>query len=232
MSGTSYSAGPSRPGRSDLRGFGRLQEHVGDPAEDRLIGVSPDAAALRLELGGYLSTGSSIEMVLLGGGGASRAIALVSSALPQVRRITITEIDARRRDELKQWAEKLKAHGVERRIDILAAEANDEVTSNASEGALIVNASGMGKDMAGSPISRKVKFPRGSVVWDMNYRGELAFLAYAYDQAETRDLRVRDGFALFIRNWTWLLESILGKTLDDQARTVLWKTTQVIRNRG
>ena len=209
-----------------------LLEEVGGVvvSDKRVVAVSPDAAGFRDEFRQHVNTTSAVDIIVLGGGGASRAIALVASALPNVRRIAVTEIDSRRRSELQRWVAWLRIRGVNKPIDILPAEANNELTSNAAPGALVVNASGLGKDSAGSPISRKVKFPFGSIVWDLNYRGELTFLDHANDQADKRDLFVMDGFSLFVKNWTWLLECALGKKLNDQARKMLWQTTQLTRN--
>jgi shikimate 5-dehydrogenase len=37
-------------------------------------------------------------------------------------------------------------------------------------------------------------FPQGSVVWELNYRGDLTFLHQARAQQATRDLHVYDGW--------------------------------------
>jgi len=199
----------------------------------RLMAVSPDAAAFRGELIQHLSRGlAAVDIVLLGGGGAARAVVLVASALPNVRRIAVTELDPRRRCDLQRWVDRVEAHGVPDRIQVRSADANDELASTAAEGSVIVNSSGMGKDVPGSPLSGAVTFPRRAVVWDLNYRGELAFLGQAQAQAQSRELHVVDGFGLFIRNWTWLLESVLDKKLDDQTKETLWQTTRSMQNRA
>ena len=55
----------------------------------------------------------------------------------------------------------------------------DQLISTAQPASLIVNATGLGKDRPGSPASRQVRFPASSVVWDLNYRGDLRFLDLA-----------------------------------------------------
>ena len=47
---------------------------------------------------------------------------------------------------------------------------------------MVVNATGLGKDSPGSPISDAATFPNGGIAWDFNYRGELLFLEQALSQ--------------------------------------------------
>jgi shikimate dehydrogenase len=196
--------------------------------DNRLIGISPDSAAFRREFGNHRELASSVEVVLLGGGGAARAVVLVASTLPGVQKISVTEVNPRRRLDFSRWVSNL-GPDLQVHIDVLPADANDELVSCAGNGALIVNASGMGKDVEGSPVSSSVEFPQESTVWDLNYRGQLDFLVHARQQAEAKRLRIIDGFSLFISNWTWLLENVLRKQLNDQDRSDLWQATQLIR---
>ena len=41
---------------------------------------------------------------------------------------------------------------------------------------LVINATGLGKDAPGSPISDAAQFPLNGIAWDFNYRGDLVFL--------------------------------------------------------
>jgi shikimate dehydrogenase len=68
-------------------------------------------------------------------------------------------------------------------------------------GSMIVNATGMGKDRPGSPLPPDTLFPRDGIVWDLNYRGELAFLHHARAQAHDRRLRLFDGWLYFLHGW-------------------------------
>jgi shikimate 5-dehydrogenase len=85
--------------------------------------------------------------------------------------------------------------------------------------ALVVNATGLGKDLRGEPVSPAARYPAGAVVWELNYRGDLAMLRQAREQARERDLRVHDGWGLFCCGWGAALGPILG--LPDEASTGL-----------
>ena len=52
---------------------------------------------------------------------------------------------------------------------------------------VVINATGMGKDTPGSPVTWEGKFPENSVAWEFNYRGELDFLHQALAQKEERN---------------------------------------------
>ena len=53
---------------------------------------------------------------------------------------------------------------------------NDKVMARMPEYSIIINATGMGKDTPGSPITDNGLFPRSnSIAWSLTYRGELDF---------------------------------------------------------
>ena len=73
----------------------------------------------------------------------------------------------------------------------------------------VINATGMGKDRPGSPVTDRGLFPRQGVVWELNYRGELGFLAQARRQTDRRALTVHDGWLYFLHGWSCVVEQIL-----------------------
>jgi shikimate 5-dehydrogenase len=81
-------------------------------------------------------------------------------------------------------------------------------------GALVVNATGAGKDRPGSPVTDKVEFPAGSTVWELNYRGDLHMLRVARSQASAKGLRVHDGLSLFCHGWAAALTTALDLPED------------------
>jgi shikimate 5-dehydrogenase len=85
----------------------------------------------------------------------------------------------------------------------------DDLVASARPGSLIVNATGMGKDRPGSPISDKTRFPPESVVWELNYRGDLPFLEHARHEALRYPLAVHDGWHLFCHGWAAALTAVL-----------------------
>jgi len=89
----------------------------------------------------------------------------------------------------------------------------DELVAAAPPGALVVNATGLGKDRPGSPLTAGAGFPPAAVVWELNYRGDLALLR----QARERGVDAYDGWNLFCHGWAAALGPILG--LPDEAAT-------------
>ena len=88
------------------------------------------------------------------------------------------------------------------------AEDNDAVLARLSPGALVINATGLGKDAPGSPLSNAAVFPERAVVWDLNYRGDLIFLDQARAQESTRKLQIEDGWTYFIYGWTRVIAEV------------------------
>ncbi len=96
---------------------------------------------------------------------------------------------------------------------------NDEVLKTMDRGSLIVNATGLGKDRPGSPLTDRAVFPRDSIAWEINYRGDLLFKHQAEAQAD-RGVKVNDGWRYFIYGWTQVMAEvfhteILGERLQE-----------------
>jgi hypothetical protein len=53
-------------------------------------------------------------------------------------------------------------------------------------------------------------FPTGSVLWDLNYRGDLTFLRNGRSQESIRQLTLLDGWHYFLHNWYVCLTRIAG----------------------
>ena len=81
----------------------------------------------------------------------------------------------------------------------------DAVLARLHPGAFVVNATGLGKDGPGSPLTDDAVFPAHAVAWDLNYRGELVFL----DQARAAgDVQVEDGWVYFLHGWTQVIGEV------------------------
>jgi len=93
---------------------------------------------------------------------------------------------------------------------------------------LVVNATGLGKDRPGSPLTDQAVFPRQCVAWDMNYRGPLTFLQQARAQQHARGLRIADGWRFFLHGWTNALARILGVPPADAALAGILDTQRPI----
>jgi shikimate dehydrogenase len=109
-----------------------------------------------------------------------------------------------------------------RRTEIIYLQAteedlNDRMLGDLPEGSLIVNATGMGKDRPGSPLSNRAQFPRNSYVWEFNYRGSLEFLHQAEAQQEEGGLTIEDGWRYFIYGWTQVIGEVFSFEINDAA---------------
>jgi shikimate 5-dehydrogenase len=82
----------------------------------------------------------------------------------------------------------------------------DAILATLRPGAFVVNATGLGKDAPGSPLTDACSFPREAVAWDLNYRGDLVFL----EQARASGVRAEDGWVYFLHGWTQVIAEVLG----------------------
>jgi shikimate 5-dehydrogenase len=106
---------------------------------------------------------------------------------------------------------------------------NDEIMKTIPPKSIVINATGMGKDTPGSPVTWDGIFPQGAVVWEFNYRGELDFLHQALAQKESRNLKVEDGWLYFIHGWTQVIAQVLHFDLTPALLTKLKTTAESIR---
>jgi shikimate dehydrogenase len=86
---------------------------------------------------------------------------------------------------------------------------NDKIMEKFPPHSVIINATGMGKDTPGSPITWQGKFPLESIAWEFNYRGELDFMHQALAQVESRKVFVEDGWLYFVHGWTQVVAQVL-----------------------
>lgn len=154
------------------------------------------------------------ELVILGAGGASIALTLGLHRAAQAgrllpARVVVTARSHPRLQEMRELHDRIDFSVPTDYVVAGTAEHADRVIGEAAPGSVIVNATGMGKDRPGSPASAQAPYPPDAVVWDMNYRGELAFLADARAQGRG-DLRVVDGWDYFVYSWTKAVAVVYG----------------------
>jgi shikimate 5-dehydrogenase len=87
-------------------------------------------------------------------------------------------------------------------------EDNDAVVAGLKPGSLVINATGLGKDAPGSPLTEAVSFPERGIVWDLNYRGDLVFLDQAKRAKIEFQLQVEDGWTYFLHGWTQVIAEV------------------------
>lgn len=189
---------------------GILEGHAKDPIS---AGLTLDAM---LGIGYFKRTRA--DVLSLGGGGAATAIALhftnKSDPGDHPRRMLIVDRVPERLSSLRKMLSGRKS-GVE--FEFLChsdPHRNDALLGTLSPGSLVINATGMGKDLPGSPITKKALFPDKAVVWELNYRGELQFLHHAISQRQRRHLTIEDGWLYFLYGWTQVISEVLKTPID------------------
>ncbi|MCX6458707.1 MAG: shikimate dehydrogenase [Actinobacteria bacterium] len=183
--------------------------------EQGLIGWAKDPITARQAythlLGDDPWRGGERDVVCLGAGGAGLALAtaiLINEDQP--RRLVLVDRNPQRLAVSRAALNELQIRAELELVVVSDPEQAGALVSASAEGSLIVNATGMGKDLPGSPIRPDVKFPRGAVAWDLNYRGGLAFLDTAKAQESERGLVVADGWRYFLHGWTEVIAEVFG----------------------
>lgn len=152
------------------------------------------------------------ELFIMGAGGSAIAMDWYLSrpgrgaARPAL--VTVTDRTANRLDTLRQVHDQAAAEVPLRTAVVARPEENDAILAGLSSGAVVVNATGLGKDAPGSPLTAAARFPEDGFAWDLNYRGDLVFLDQARAQQAARSLTVGDGWTYFIHGWTQVIADV------------------------
>jgi shikimate dehydrogenase len=157
------------------------------------------------------------DVLCLGSGGAAVAIAVhVCRSDDHPRRFLLVDVN---RDRLEHAHHIARQLGTGIQFDtLLNADPlrNDALMSELPPYSLVINASGLGKDRPGSPITDAGVFPKYGIAWELNYRGALDFLHQARRQAESRHLMVADGWRYFLHGWAVAVSLVFGFELTPQ----------------
>ncbi|MCY4170053.1 MAG: shikimate dehydrogenase [Bacteroidetes bacterium] len=217
---------------SVVRAAGHLIDHYTDESvltgevsalykrEGKLWGHAVDPENCGLSMAKFLPSDWWIQhkkagILILGGGGA--CIALIVNILGhQLNRPSFIKIVEKRADNLKHCSRVIKRLGSDTGALQLIHSGDplvcDQLISDLPPYSMVINATGMGKDIPGSPITDASCFPMHGVVWELNYRGSRAFLHQALQQSQSRSLIVEDGWYYFMRGWS----SVIGLVFDVQ----------------
>lgn len=184
--------------------------------DGKLVSHAKDPISSGLTLNGFLppdhfkKTGA--ELFVIGAGGS--AIAITWYLMNRKRganvpsRIIITDRDQHRLDEIARIHKEIGAGVPVEYVKVANVAANDVILSHLSPHALVINATGLGKDAPGSPLTDAAVFPRSGIVWDLNYRGELVFLDQARRQSVAQDLQIENGWTYFLHGWTQIIAEV------------------------
>ena len=184
---------------------GRLEGHAKDPIS---VGLSMNSI---IPEGYFINSGAHVLIFGAGGSGIATVIHLASEnnigGVPS--KVIVVNRSKPRLDRLKEIVRNLNT---EMNIELILNEdpiKNDLNMSKLPDYSFVINATGMGKDRPGSPITDDGIFPTNGIAWDYNYRGELDFLRQAERQVLTRKIKIEDGWIYFINGWTQVISQVL-----------------------
>lgn len=174
----------------------------------------------------WATTGA--EVLSMGAGGSTIAISWYLSqrarGADRPASIVISNRSQPRLDHIRRVNESFET---DTRFEYVLAPAgidNDRVVAQLAPGSLVINATGLGKDAPGSPITDAVVFPEAGLAWELNYRGSLVFLEQARTSERLR--HVEDGYVYFLHGWIQVIGEVFGLEIppggarfDELART-------------
>ena len=146
--------------------------------EGTLIGYNTDGKGFFKSLPSFKI--SEKRMVLLGAGGAAKAI-LAQAILDGVSQVSVF-VRSASMGKTKPYLEKLQ-HETGFRVDLFALEDAQELQENITQADLLVNATSVGMDGAFQPIPTSIVLPEKLLVADVIYQPfETPFLKWARSQ--------------------------------------------------
>lgn len=203
----------------------------------RLEGYAKDPISSGLSLEAFVPKGfwreHGGEALIMGAGGSALAISAYlmkkewGDDVPS--KIIITNRSQPRLDSAKS-----KLDGINSKVEMEYhlcpnPEENDALLGKLKPYSLIVNATGLGKDRPGSPLTDQCSFLENSLVWEINYRGDLRFMYQALEQKDTKKLHVEDGWIYFIHGWTQVISEVFHADITPEMFVRLEKIANSIR---
>jgi shikimate 5-dehydrogenase len=204
--------------------FDRIDPHAAAMGEasciskrgEALVCHAKDPISSGLAMGEFLPdgyfSGSQAEVFLMGAGGSTIAISWHLTQKDKggdvPARIVVSNRSPGRLEHIRQFHREL---GIRVPVEYALARSpqdNDAILPQLAPGSLVVNATGLGKDAPGSPLTSAGEFALDGIAWDLNYRGDLVFLEQARAQAARRRLRIADGWTYFLHGWTQVISEV------------------------
>ncbi len=193
--------------------------------DGKLLGFAKDPISSAQALSHFVPRGhwrdDARDVLCLGVGGAAVAISVcmarASAADGQPSRFLLTDIAPERLRSIRQVHQRL-ATPLQFEYHLCEGAAdNERLLRGVAPGSLVINATGLGKDLPGSPLTPAATFPQDALVWELNYRGERDFMRQALAQAEALNLSVEDGWRYFVHGWTEVIAEVFELELDSEA---------------
>ncbi|HHY88062.1 MAG TPA: shikimate dehydrogenase [Chloroflexi bacterium] len=204
---------------------GRLEGHAFDPITS---GLSMDAIIGKDYFG---RTGGEVLCFGAGGSGLATALHLIRKQEKADRPERFVFVN-RSQGRLDHAREVIESVGTDIKFEYIQNSdpvVNDSIMAQMKPYSVVINATGMGKDTPGSPVTWEGKFPENGVAWEFNYRGELDFLHQALAQKEERNLTVEDGWVYFVYGWSAVVAQVLHFELTDEIFQKLERTAAAMR---
>jgi shikimate 5-dehydrogenase len=206
---------------------GRLEGHAKDPLTS---GASLDAI---IEKGYFGKTKGHVLCFGAGGSGVATLLHLINKQDKEDRpeKFTFVNRSQGRLDHAKEMVGGLATDIEVEYIQSSDPLVNDKIMEKFPPYSIVINATGMGKDTPGSPITWEGKFPMNSIAWEFNYRGELDFMHQALAQVETRNVKVEDGWIYFVHGWTQVVAQVLHFDLTPELFDKLNEAASSVRGK-
>lgn len=188
---------------------GRLEGHAYDPIT---AGLSMDAI---VGDGYFARTGGEVLCFGAGGSGLATLLHLINKPNKADRpaRFIAVNRSLGRLEHMRSMVEKYETDIAVEYIQCADPVRNDVIMEAMPAYSVVINATGMGKDTPGSPVTDAGLFPVNGIAWEFNYRGELDFMHQALRQAESRNVTVEDGWVYFVHGWTQVVGQVLHQEI-------------------
>ncbi|MBE3559884.1 MAG: shikimate dehydrogenase [Ktedonobacteraceae bacterium] len=226
-------------------GFDRYAQLCGEVSciskrDGQLIGYAKDPLTSRLALQAIIAPGywgkTGAHVLCLGGGGSGTAITVNLLTQPDLAdrpaRIIVVNRSQPGLEKLRAIVAQLKTTGEVEYILNENPHKNDELMATLPPGSLVINATGMGKDRPGSPVTDAGLFPMNGIAWELNYRGALAFLQQARAQEQQRRLYIHDGWHYFIVSWADHIAEVFHIKITPEQLAQLTEHANALRGGG
>ncbi len=182
----------------------------------QLIGHAKDPITSGLALEAFLPEKhweqTDSDALVLGAGGSAIAITWYllqkKHGSNRPRRIVVTNRSRPRLDEIRRFHDAIGADIPREYYHTPSPEMTDAIMADLPPCSLVINATGLGKDAPGSPVTDTARWPQRGLAWDFNYRGDLLFLQQARAQQQKRNLQIEDGWIYFIHGWTRVIAEV------------------------
>jgi shikimate 5-dehydrogenase len=184
--------------------------------DGQLVAHAKDPITAGLSLEAFLperhweKTGA--EALVLGAGGSAIAITWYlmkrEHGANRPSRIIVANRSTGRLEEMKELHHRIGCNLPVEYHHVPTPAHSDALLKRLRPRSLVVNATGLGKDAPGSPLTDLAVFPENGLVWEFNYRGDLVFLKQARAQEKERGLVIEDGWIYFIHGWTRVVAEV------------------------